>query len=408
MSAVEKKQNPPDTWRRPRGNGATLDEPTHTGVRTSSRKIADEEGKSPVRPGEVIAAKYRVERIIGSGDMGVVVAARHVQLGFLVAIKFMHPEAVNSPHAAKRFFREARAVARLRGEYATRVRDFGTLASGPPYIVMDLLEGSDLESLLQKRGALPVSEAVAYVLDACAAMDEAHQAGIVHRDLKPKNLFLTRRPDGTPLVKVLDFGISKLAATEEDRAGSPTRTGSILGSPGFMSPEQIRDSKRVDARADIYGLGAVLYYLLANDYPFAAVGVSELFGKILYDPPRSLRDRRPDVPVALEAVVGRCLQKKATDRYSNVKELMAALREAMDRSSDSLEQTVVDAPFVRAYVAPGAATVAIQPRLHARARLGALVIAGAITSVLLGALLARCVEPSIQPSPPTPHHTTTR
>ncbi|WP_394841034.1 serine/threonine protein kinase [Pendulispora brunnea] len=372
MSAVERKTRrrevvvTADAWTRSLGHESTLDDVTPiTRVRALRRKRRHAKAEPPILVGDLVASKYRIERVLGYGDMGLVVAARHLQLGFLVAIKFMRPEAQSESRAA-RFFREARAVARLRGEHTARITDYGSPDGGAPYIVMEHLEGIDLKALVQRRGKLPIEEAVGYLIDACKAMDEAHRVGIVHRDLKPKNLFLTHRPDGTPLVKVLDFGISKLTETAEDEHASSTESGSILGSPGFMSPEQIRDSKQVDARSDIYGLGAVLYYLLANDYPFSAISVSDLLEKILHEPPHSLRDRRPDVPAAIEAIVSRCLQKDPSDRYPNVKELMDALRGALEQKEQP--STVLRDGVVGA-------------------RLPAVVL---MASVAMGALLARC------------------
>ncbi|WP_394832990.1 protein kinase [Pendulispora rubella] len=276
--------------------------------------------------GDVLASKYRVERVLGAGAMGVVVAARHEQLGSRVALKFMHGDAFRVKGAVARFVREARAAARLRSEHVARVGDFGTLESGAPYIVMEFLEGADLDAVLKQRGPLPIGEVVAYMFDACKAIDEAHAANIVHRDIKPKNLFLTYRHDGSPLIKVLDFGISKLMDPSGDETSvTATDTGSILGSPAFMSPEQIRSSKHVDARSDIYALGATIFQLTTNAYPYESTSVGELFAAVLYQPHRSLRELRPDAPEALEALVARCLKKEPAERFATVRELMAAL-----------------------------------------------------------------------------------
>jgi len=302
----------------------------------------------PVHIGEILASRYRVEGVLGEGAMGVVVAARHVQLGSLFALKFMRADVIRVEGAADRFIREARAAARLRGEHVARVSDFGTLESGAPYIVMEFLEGSDLDALLETRGPLPIREALGYVLDACKAMDEAHRLGIVHRDLKPKNLFLTHRPDGTPLIKVLDFGISKFA---DGTDVGHTSTGSILGSPAFMSPEQIRSSKHVDARTDIYALGGVIYYLLTKDYPFTSNAIGELFASVLYKDPRPLRTLRNDVPSSLEAIIGRCLQKEPDARYPDVAALMRAIRSYMDWE-DSGETEVIAQGALPAAVPP--------------------------------------------------------
>ena len=279
----------------------------------------------PLETGAILASKYRVERVLGAGGMGVVVAASHMQLGSRVALKFMLPGAFKVRGAVERFLREARAVARLRGEHVARVTDFGTLETGAPYIVMEFLEGSDLDAVLEARGPLPVREALGYVLDACEAMDEAHQQGIVHRDLKPKNLFLTHRPNGTALIKVLDFGISKVSDLAGDLDTS-TQTGSLLGSPAFMAPEQLRNAKYVDARADIYALGGIMYYLMTKTYPYDAQTVAEFVGSVLYKEARPLRALLPDAPPALEAIVARCLHKDPNARFSTARELGIAIR----------------------------------------------------------------------------------
>src|SRR5262249_17959342 len=183
-----------------------------------------------------------VDRILGVGGMGVVVAATHLQLGQPVALKFMLAEALAQPEAAERFLREARAAVRLRSQHVARILDVGTLETGAPYIVMELLEGMDLAQLLERR-PLPPQAAVDYVLQACEAIAEAHANGIVHRDLKPANLFLARTPTGAPLVKVLDFGIAK---AHDPQLASVTQTSAVFGSPAYMSPEQLRSAKNVD------------------------------------------------------------------------------------------------------------------------------------------------------------------
>ncbi len=184
-------------------------------------------------PGTLLAGKYRVDRVLGQGGMGVVVAATHVYLGQRVALKFLLPQFLDNQTTVERFLREARASAALRGEHVCRVSDVGTLETGSPYIVMELLDGSDLATILTSHGPVPVELASHYVLQACVGLAEAHGLGIVHRDLKPANLFVTRRPDGTPLVKVLDFGIAK---AQHDGSFDLTQTATVMGSPGYMSP----------------------------------------------------------------------------------------------------------------------------------------------------------------------------
>jgi serine/threonine-protein kinase len=284
----------------------------------------DEATSASVKPGDLLASKYRVERILGQGSMGVVVAARHEQLGFAVALKFMLPVAFHHEGAEERFLREARAAGRLRSEHVARVMDFGTLDDGAPYIVMEFLEGNDLQQVLEDRGRLPASEAVEYVLQACKGMEEAHAQGIVHRDLKPQNLFLTRRPDGTPLVKVLDFGISKLIGGDAQSL-SMTSSAALLGSPLYMAPEQIRSSKSVDARADVYSLGVILYQLLTGTFPIVAESLGDLFEQVFTKTIPPVLSHAPDVPAELDAVVMRCLGRTPETRFTGAGELAAAL-----------------------------------------------------------------------------------
>jgi serine/threonine-protein kinase len=190
-----------------------------------------------MNPGEVLAGKYMVDQVLGQGGMGVVVAGRHVQLGNRVAIKFLLPGAAQHPEATARFLREARAAVQIQSEHVARVSDVGTLDNGAPYMVMEFLNGSDLGQVLAARGApFAIEEGVSYLLQACEAIAEAHALGIVHRDLKPANLFLTQRADGSALVKVLDFGISKVMAGH-DADASITATATVMGSPAYMSPE---------------------------------------------------------------------------------------------------------------------------------------------------------------------------
>jgi serine/threonine-protein kinase len=280
---------------------------------------------APIRPGEVLAGKYRVERVLGVGGMGVVVAAHHLQLDQKVALKFLLPEALARAEVVARFDREARASARIRGEHVARVIDVGKLDNGAPYMVMEHLEGGDLASWLEHRGVLPIEQAVEFVLQACEAVAEAHALGIVHRDLKPANLFCTRRPDGTLCIKVLDFGISKMSGMGASGDMGMTRTAAIVGSPFYMSPEQMHSAKGVDARTDLWALGVILYELLTDRVPFEAEEIPELVLKVLRDTPPPLSSLRPDVPPGLDAIVRRCLEKDRDRRYADVADLVRAL-----------------------------------------------------------------------------------
>jgi serine/threonine-protein kinase len=281
----------------------------------------------PVHEGDVLAGKYRVERVLGMGGMGVVVAARHIQLDERVALKFLLPQFVENREVVARFAREGRAAAKIRSEHVARVTDVGMLETGSPYLVMECLEGTDLSALVARQGPLAEADAVEYVLQACEALAEAHALGIVHRDLKPANLFLTRRADGSAAAKVLDFGISKVTSPGGGGQSDTgmTQTTSSLGSPIYMSPEQMTSAKSVDARSDIWGLGVVLFELLSGDVPFQGESFAHLCVLIATAAPLSLRSLRPRVSLGLEAVILRCLQKDRADRFTDVAELAAAL-----------------------------------------------------------------------------------
>jgi len=270
--------------------------------------------------GDVLGEKYRVERILGIGGMGMVVLATHLELETQVAIKFMLPAALESPEAAQRFLREARANSRLTNDHVCRVIDVGKFDGGQPYIVMEYMEGYDLGTLLKRKGAQPVDLAVDYILQACEGMAEAHGHGIVHRDLKPDNLFLANRADGSQIIKILDFGISKAAVT-----GIATKTGDIMGSPAYMAPEQMQSTKDVDQRADIWSLGVLLYQLISGRLPFVADTLPALCLAVINEDPPSLESIRRDLPHGLAQVVAKCLAKNRDERYLNVHQFGAAL-----------------------------------------------------------------------------------
>jgi len=278
-----------------------------------------------LQPGTILLEKYRVERVLGKGGMGIVVAVRHIQLGELFAIKILLPESRDQPEALERFLREARASAKLKGEHVARVHDIGKLPDGTPYMLMEYLEGEDLGQFLERRGALPVEEAALYVHQACEAVAKAHAAGIVHRDLKPSNLFLTHQANGLPCVKVLDFGIVKELDPENKVGKRLTKTGTFLGSPIYMPPEQMADIKATDTRGDVWALGVILYEFVTGRAPFESEAVTTVITKVLLthpDPPSHLN---PAVPVEFDAIVMRCLEKQPERRYPTARELMIAL-----------------------------------------------------------------------------------
>jgi serine/threonine protein kinase len=278
-----------------------------------------------VNPGDVLADKYRVERVLAMGGMGVVVAAHHLQLDEQVAIKFLRDETLSDPEAVARFTREARLAIKIKSEHVTRVIDVGALANGAPYMVMEYLEGETLATFLRLRGALPLGQAVEFMLHTCEAIAEAHALGIVHRDIKPANLFVTRRADGLMAIKVLDFGISKLAAGAAPSSSELTRKSVALGSPSYMSPEQLACASAVDARTDIWSLGVTFYEMLTGQVPFNADTTPQLCGMILRDPAPPARELRPNTPDGVEAILRKCMEKERENRYDNVGELAIAL-----------------------------------------------------------------------------------
>jgi len=281
----------------------------------------------PVTAGDLIAGKYRLESQIGTGGMGVVFVATHLHLDQQVALKFLLPEAAKNAEVVERFWREARAAVKIQSEHVARVMDIGMLDGGVPYIVMEYLKGDDLENIVKAQGPLPVAEAVRYVLHACEALAEAHAMGIVHRDIKPANLFLAQRADGSRIVKLLDFGISKASPMwGEDGPRALTMTTAVIGSPRYMSPEQLRSSRDVDPRSDVWALGVTLFELLGATSPFARGTMPEVCASILKDEPQSLAGLRPEVPPELELVIKKCLAKEAGARWKNVGELAVALR----------------------------------------------------------------------------------
>jgi serine/threonine protein kinase len=297
----------------------------------SPRPLLDEEGQpssgSPVQIGQIINGKYRIERQIGRGGMGIVLAATHLQLEHLVAIKVMRRDLVVDDKALDRLLMEARSAARIRSEHVARVLDVGTLdvglpGEGSPFIVMEYLEGENLADLLDREGALDVGQAASFLMQCCLALAEVHVAEMVHRDLKPGNLFIARLPDGSPTVKIVDFGISKHIGAARDHAA--TTSPQVLGSPFYMSPEQMR-AESVDERSDIWGLGAILFEMLTGRPPFIGDTLPEVYSAVLNDAPPAVDSLRQGVPGGLDDVVQRCLEKDPAQRFCDVADLAEAL-----------------------------------------------------------------------------------
>ena len=312
--------------------------------------------------GDVFLGKYRVERVLGRGGMGVVVAARHLAARRPLRHQVSPRIGARRPRGRRALPPRGPASRRILSEHVVRVYDVGTMDNGAPYMVMEYLDGNDLGYLLEKGGPLAVDMTVDYVLQACEALAEAHAAGIVHRDLKPSNLFVSRRADGSALVKVLDFGISKVSDAAGQDVGM-TKTHAVMGSPRYMSPEHVRSTRGVDARSDIWALGAILHELLSGTPVFRAEGVTELCAQILQDAAPPLRAFRPDVPPGLEAVVLRCLEKSPAGRFENVALLAQALTpfgspdaqrsaERISRVLGAAGQRITENPPQRASIPP--------------------------------------------------------
>lgn len=284
-------------------------------------------GVPAVRPGDMIAGRYEVEGIAGEGGMAVVYSARHLHLQERFAIKVLRPLYAAGRATVSRFMQEARAAAQLRSEHVCRVFDVGLLPDGAPYIVMELLEGASLGEVIARNEPLSVEEIVEYTIQACEALTEAHACGVVHRDIKPENLFLTRKSDGWRAVKLLDFGISKIV--DRDALDTSIRrhrdTGNMLGTPHYMAPEQVRSSRDVDSRSDLWSLGVVLYELLGGRLPFDGTTVPEISAAIIETEPTSLAAIRPDLPEQVVEAVHWCLSKQPELRVSSACELAVEL-----------------------------------------------------------------------------------
>ncbi len=298
-----------------------------------------------LRPGDVVSDRYEIEGLLGKGGMGAVFAAKDIETGADVAMKCLLPELINDAHVVARFQREARATFRLKSRHVVQVLDTGVVGGDTPYIVMELLRGQDLKSLVRGLGPLSFAEATGFVMEACEAISEAHAIGIVHRDLKPANLFLAEQDDGPQIIKVLDFGIAKF--TSPNVAGDHlemTRTEAVLGSRAYMSPEQMLSPKDVDARADIWALGVILYFLVTGKNPFAADTTEGLILRVVSGKPQPLAVARPDLPDGFEDVVMRCLEKSRDHRWVNVVALMRALEPFLEGAPRSRPVQIRTAP----------------------------------------------------------------
>ncbi len=320
------------------------------------------------RPGEVFLGKYRILRVVGEGGMGLVYAAHHLLLDTPVALKILSTEVAQDAEHVSRFLNEARLAARIKSANVCSVMDVGQVADGRPYLVMELLQGTDLASALSARGPLPMAEILDFALQALEGIAHAHSRGIVHRDLKPSNLFVAHEPGVPPVVKVLDFGISKFETFNRSH-GAITSTSAILGSPAYMSPEQIKDARSVDERADLWSMGVILYELATGECPFDAPTPGAIFARILGDSvPTPLCQLRPDAPAALEAIVLRCIRRNPDERFPNVLELARAIAPLAPGSDAAISRilAVMSRPRVAPHTEslPSGPLPAVGPRAH--------------------------------------------
>lgn len=293
--------------------------------------------------GTVVNGKYRIESVLGRGAMGVVVECQHVELHERVALKFLMAGNTAHEDLGVRFLREAQMSARLKNEHISRVVDVGVWEGSVPYMVMEYLEGKDLRATMRAHGRLRLERAIDYAVQACEGVAEAHAQGIVHRDLKPSNLFVTRRADGSDLVKILDFGISKWSLPGRE-IGEGTETGIILGSPKYMSPEQIFASSKVDARADVWSIGAIVYEMLAGRPPFDMATFAQTCAELSTDRlPPSICAQVQEVPPALEIAVFRCFERAVDRRTQTVAELAGELLDAIGSPFASVVRQRIEA-----------------------------------------------------------------
>lgn len=356
---------------------------------SSGRKGIDEAAAK--RIGSVIAAKYRVESLLGAGGMGAVFLVTHLGIERKFALKLLHADTSNGPESEARFAREAQAAGRIGHPNIVDVFDLGQTEDGAPYMVMELLPGESVAERVQ-RGPLPIDEAVEISMEVLHALEAAHAAGIIHRDIKPANIFLVKKADGGRSIKVLDFGIAKFAS--EVGSGALTGTGAILGSPLYMAPEQVRADKDIDARADVWAVGATLYECLVGEPAHAAPSHSAVIARIVTVPVRSVRERRSDVDGHLDGIVLRALSIDVNARFISA----AEMHRALDAYASGSASTVASHP------PPGMATSRSSSGLSVRKETpkrpfpsffaGLVVLAGIVLSVIgIGVWKARTPAP---------------
>ncbi|PIE05699.1 MAG: hypothetical protein CSA75_03405, partial [Sorangium cellulosum] len=373
------------------------------------------------KPNELVAGKYRLVRIIGQGGMGSVWEGEHISLGTRVAIKFIEMELAQSDEARTRFDQEARAAAKLQSRYVVGVFDHGIMPDGRPFIVMEYLAGETLEERVVARGRMTIAETAPIISQVARGLSKAHNLGIVHRDLKPENIFLADSPDDDEQVaKVVDFGIAKFTDGSPNGMSSSTRTGTILGTPVYMSPEQARGLRNIDHRSDLWALGVVVYRCCVGRLPFEGQAVGDIVVKICTQDPVPPSSIDPSLPRSFDAWFARCVARDPVQRFSSAKELASELmvvaglittsRQAFisssavssNRAAPSDEMTHLPAPSVSSKVKlenaatqmGAAAPIQSKPKSSFLRFTGVVVAFGSVLMVVVGFLFWRVMAPS--------------
>ncbi len=283
--------------------------------------------------GQTLGGRYRIRGILGEGGMGTVFDGEHLGLGRPVAIKVLSPAQAKKKVAVKRFQQEARAAGGIGHPNICEVYDFGLLEDGNPYLVMEKLVGQTLSERIAREGGLPFDDVVEVISQVLSGLIAAHEKGIIHRDIKPENIFLARRPGSPPIVKLLDFGVSKMMPefqTPGDEALELTRTGMVMGTPYYMSPEQARGERNLDGRVDVYACGVVMYEAIAGKRPFLAPNYNALLLAIINTLPRPLRELRPSTPPEVEAIIARAMARNRNDRYPSARDMLLELTPSLE------------------------------------------------------------------------------
>jgi serine/threonine-protein kinase len=343
------------------------------------------ESPLPELTGTVVAGKYRVEHLLGQGGMGSVWAGRHVTLGQLVAIKFVHPRLVGSPEARRRFENEAKSAARIKSRHAVGVHDHGVTEAGQPYIVMEYLEGESLERAIRRRGKLPFGEMVQIVAQSARALAAAHEAHVVHRDLKPDNVFLAKDDEGSQhgyTVKLVDFGIAKVVQDEAETGASSTQAGVVLGTPHYMSPEALTASAPVSAASDIWSLGACAFAASCGRVPFEGDAIGDVVLKVCASPLPVPTKVNAALPRAFDAWFAKCCSRDVSSRFKSAAEAADALLRLEEWSRAERENAVYQFRPLQ----PSLAQVdwELEPTPSSRGRMLAGILVGA--SLMLGVL----------------------